>query len=658
MCGIVGIFSREKVIPRGQIVRAISELDHRGPDLLSHWVSPDSKVALAHSRLSIIDLETGQQPISSRDGKVRIVVNGEFYNFEEIREELEAKGHQFSTRSDSEIALHLYREMGTRCFEKLRGEFAFILWDESNQLLLAGRDRFGIKPLFYSFQNNTLYLASEAKALFNAGLVAEWDEESMYGLHSNFALAPDKSLFKNIGQVAPGHYLLCSNERLSFHQYWDFDYPQQKEVAAQDIHEEEIVEIVREKLFEAVKVRLRADVPVGCYLSGGLDSCAVLGIAAQFASTSLKAFTICFDNKEYDESEIAKEMAEHSGASFSPVYVSPDDLASEFENAIWHSEMPFINTHGIAKYILSRAVNKQGYRCVLTGEGADEILAGYPPFRRDYILYQSGMGTAAQDLALDNLGKTNQVSKGLLLSEGTSRELAIKRMLGFVPSALETNALSGEKIGEILHPSFAKKFADFDAIWNILCTLDISRRLIGREPVHQSMYIWSKLTLPNYILTVLGDRMEMGHSVEARLPFLDHHLVDYLVKVPVSLKIKNTIEKYVLREAAKPVLTKTVYERQKHPFLAPHSTLDVSSKFFELVQDSIRSSSFASIPFYDQDALIGLLDKVPALDQTARLTVDPLLMLVTSIWCMQKQFMTGVVEDVKRREAYSIVVSV
>jgi asparagine synthetase B (glutamine-hydrolysing) len=263
-----------------RLKRATNILRHRGPDSQGAWLSPDQRVGLGHARLSIIDLTTGDQPIANEDERIHIVVNGEFYDFERQRRELERRGHLFRTRSDSEIALHLYEEFGTHCVQQLRGEFAFVLWDESNQMLFAARDRFGIKPLYYAVQDGTLYLASEIKALFAAGVPARWDHEYFYQ-HATGPAMPDRTLFDGVHQVPPGHCLTATTNGMRILRYWEFSYPRADELEADTRDESAWIEEFAAVFDEAVKLRMRADVPVGCYLSGGLDSCAVLGFAAR-----------------------------------------------------------------------------------------------------------------------------------------------------------------------------------------------------------------------------------------------------------------------------------------------------------------------------------------------------------------------------------------
>src|SRR5260221_7481467 len=393
MCGIVVIISDRDPISTSTLQAATQRLHHRGPGAQRHWIAGNRRAALGHARLSIIDLSTGDQPIANEDESVRIVVNGEFYGYEAIQKELERRGHRLRTRSDSEIALHLYEELGAHCLQRLRGEYAFVLWDEANRTVFAARDRFGIKPLFYALHNEMLYFASEVKALFAAGVPARWDAESVYNA-VEFGGYQMRTLYDGIFQIPPGHYLIATEKHLQLNQYWDFNYPKAAD-ASPKRSDAEYAEEFREALEEAVRIRLRADVPVGCYLSGGLDSCAVIGLAAKHHPDPIRAFTLTFDHADYDESEVAREMAATVGAEFYPIAMRQDDLADHFADAIAQSETLCINAHGVAKYLLSRAVRQAGYKVVITGEGSDEILGGYAHLRRDMVLYNR----QAQDLA-------------------------------------------------------------------------------------------------------------------------------------------------------------------------------------------------------------------------------------------------------------------
>jgi asparagine synthase (glutamine-hydrolysing) len=642
MCGIAALFSQSKPVSPQALKQATRALHHRGPDSFGAWFSSDNRVALGHSRLSIIDLTTGDQPIANEDGRVRIIVNGEFYDFERQRRELEQRGHQFRTRSDSEIALHLYEELGAHCVEHLRGEFAFVLWDDRNRLLFAVRDRFGIKPLYYAVHEGTLYIASEVKALFAAGVPAAWDFEYFYQ-HATGPAMPDRTLFKGVQQVPAGHYLVATRNGIRLFRYWEFFYPPAEELAAQRRDEHSYIEEFSAVFEEAVRLRMRADVPVGCYLSGGLDSCATLGFAARNSSSPIQAFTLTFDQEAYDEGEIAREMAARAGASFCPIPIKQSDLADHFEDSIWHSETLFSNGHGISKFLLSRAVRDAGYKVVYTGEGSDEIFGGYIHFRTDMLEHNTqGQDPAEVQRLRAQLEAANAVSRGLLMPSGETGSLAsAEHVLGFVPGCLKVFAAQGQQRLQLLAEDFKFHFDGRDSTRLFLDGFDIPGVLKGRDALNKSLFVWAKGFLPTYILNLLGDRMEMAHSVEGRVPFLDHLVVECVCRAPVAMKIRGLTEKYLLREAAKPVITDTVYRRQKHPFLSPPVTMVPTERFYQMLQDTLRGPLLSSLPFYDKKSVIKLLDRVPEMSTTDRISWDPILMSVLSACVIHKRFQLG-----------------
>jgi asparagine synthase (glutamine-hydrolysing) len=638
MCGIVAIFSRDTPVSATSLERATQKLYHRGPDGQRHWISVDQKVGLGHARLSIIDLTTGDQPIASEDERTRIVVNGEFYGFEAIQRELTSRGHRLRTKSDSEIALHLYEDFGLQCLHHLRGEFAFVLWDETRRRLIAARDRFGIKPLFYAWHRDTLYLASEVKALFAAGVPARWDEESVYN-SVTFGKYQTRTLYDRVYELPAGHFLLVTEKHLQVNRYWDFNYPKAEGNGTKHTDAEYAAEF-RHALEDAVKVRLRADVPVGVYLSGGLDSCSVLGLAAKHHPEPIRAFTLTFENVEYDEGLIAQEMAARCGAEYNSIRITQRDLAENFADAIAGAETVCLNAHGVAKYLLSRAVRDAGYKVVITGEGSDEILGGYPHFRRDMLLYnREGQDPQAIQELMKWLEDHNSVSRGLLLPDGETGPLdSVKRVLGYVPSWIETFSTRAVKLRALLAPDFQARCGALEGTYTILDETDVQGQLKGRDALHQSLYLWSKTVMVGYILTMLGDRMEMAHSIEGRVPFLDHKLVETIVSQPVNQKIRGMTEKYVLREAVKDVITDTVYRRQKHPFLSPPATLHPDDTFHRYVEDMLRGKALAALPFFNQKRVVQLLDRMPSMDVGARTANDQVLMELVSMCVLQERY--------------------
>jgi asparagine synthase (glutamine-hydrolysing) len=628
MCGIVGIFARTKPIAPAALAAATHRLDHRGPDRQQVWSTPNLRVGLGHARLSIIDLVTGDQPLTNEDETLHLIVNGEFYGFEEIRRDLIARGHQLRTQSDSEIVLHLYEEVGTECLHDLRGEFAFVLWDEPNQLLFAARDRFGIKPLFYAMVDDTLYLASEIKALLAAGVPARWDHESFFQqlfIYQN----QDRTLFEGVYQVPPGHYLIASNHHLQLARYWDLDYPK-KDGAPVGPSEDVYVERLGNVLDEAVRLRLRADVPVSCFLSGGLDSSAVLALAARAHPAPLRAFTVAFDGTDFDEKQIARQMAEHAGARFDSVSVSQADVADHVADTIAHGETLGVNWHSVARYLLCRSIHQEGYKVALSGEGADEIFAGYMQARQDALL--NGNKPAQQTVAA-----APPTSAHLKTAAGLPASLAfVQRTLGFVPSWIKKLAVSRSIFHILLAPDYANAFAGRDPFRIFLSQFDVQGQLAGRSPVIQSLYLWTRSILPNY--TLFAERLEMAHAVEVRVPFLDHHVFELVRQMPVSLLIRGHKEKYILREVARPFLPDAVYQRPKHPFLAPPSTTNVNNRLHMLVQDTLRGSEMAKLPFFDQAMVVALLDKLPAMDESRRIALDSILMMMVCACLLRARY--------------------
>lgn len=625
------MFSQKGCVAPEIVEGATKALRHRGPDGRRHWISSDRLVALGHARLSVIDLTTGDQPIANEDESRRIVVNGEFYGYEAIQRELEEAGHRLRTRSDSEIALHLYEELGAHCLHRLRGEFAIVLWDGVNRTLFAARDRFGIKPLFYALHQGALYIGSEIKALFAAGVPRRWNAEAVY-YSGGYGGSQSSTLFHGIHQVPPGHFLTADENSLQLKQYWDFDYP--KAGLSDGVRPDaEYIEEFQQAFDEAVRLRLRADVPVGCYLSGGIDSCAVLSSAARQRNGSIRAFTLTFDRPEYDESGLAREMADKVQAEFVPIPIRQDQLADEFSNSVVQSETLCVNAHGVAKYLLSRAVRDAGYKVVLTGEGSDEVLGGYLHFRRDMPV--NGQPTSSLQ-KLRKFGSPLQASPSL---NGHGQELGtIRRLLGFVPGWMETSLTLSAKMQLLLAEDFRERFKGRDGSRGLLDDIDVPGQLSSRDPLHQSIYLWSKTRLPKYLLTLLGDRMEMAHSVEGRVPFLDHGLVELVRSQPVNLKIRGAVQKYVLREAVRSAVTDSVYHRPKHPFLSPPLMLNPQGRFRCLLQDMLRGSVLASIPFFDQKKVVSVLDGLEVADESSRVANDQVLMMVLSACVLHDRF--------------------
>jgi asparagine synthase (glutamine-hydrolysing) len=634
MCGVVGVVSWHRPLEAETLRPALAALRRRGPDGDGAWLSADRRIALGHTRLSIIDLHTGAQPIASEDGQVVVSVNGEFYGFEDVRRDLERRGHRFRTRSDSEIAVHCYEEWGVGCLAHLRGEFALLLWDQRQRMLLAARDRFGVKPLCYAVRPGMVLLASEAKALFALGVEAAWDHSAFF--HSVSLQYPplEQTLFEGVAQLRPGHYLLAHDGRVTTHCYWDFHCPRVEEQRPESDAAELTAELA-ERLDEAVRLRLRADVPVCFHLSGGLDSSTIVGLAARCAAAPLHCFTVSFEAEDYDELAVAQETAQHVGAELHAIRVSQLDLVENLSDAVFCSEGLAINGHLPAKYLLSQAIRRAGFKVVLSGEGADETFAGYPHLRQDLL------AEGSED-ALARLYAGNAIMAGIQLAHGPGLPLdAVERRLGFVPSFLRAKASMGLRFRTLLADAFLDRFRERDCFRLLLDGVDVEGQLLGRHRVDQSLYLWSKLALANYILRTLGDGVEMAHGLEGRLPFLDHHLFELTRQIPLGLKIHEGVEKHLLREAARPVLTDTVYRRRKHSFTAPPLCRFSNPATRDFVEDHLRGRAFADLPFFDQAKVLALLDRLPTMSPSDQSAFDPVLMTALTASLLQERLHLG-----------------
>jgi asparagine synthase (glutamine-hydrolysing) len=652
MCGIAGYYSTRPLADNASqtVHNQLESIKHRGPDSFNAHLDRERGLALGHSRLIINDFEHGEQPLHSTDKKHHLTVNGEFYDFKRHRSTLMAEGQRFLTKSDSEIALGLYRKFGLDFVDHLRGEFAFALYDEEKEELILVRDRFGVRPLFYytSSNNDLLVYGSEAKAvLAHPEVEARLDPKA--ALHQLMqTIAPGMSAFEGVRSLSPGHMLRIrkKGDRLEIneHRYWDFDFPTEEE-RPEKVDEQEHVERIRAELIDAIVLRLEADVPVGCYLSGGIDSCCILGLAAGAMQSPVKAYTISFDDDDYDEAPIAKEMAESMGADQETIHLQAADLYGQnYIDTVWHCERTFYNTLGVAKNLMSKKVWESGYRCVVTGEGADELFAGYPALKRDMFLH--GLSHEPAEVRSEYqaaLEKTNRLFKGAILSENERHHPDWDVLCGFTPSWLQPWMDTLDIARPLLDDDVAHEIRDYDPIAEIAHRLDGSM-IEGRHPLDIAQYTWSKCQLEGQILNWGGDRVDMANSMESRPPFLDHNLAAAAVQVPPNLRIKGNTEKHILREAVKGVLPEVLYKREKFAFMAPPAHTDPTKKAAVeeliagfLTEDSIRDAGICS----PERTIQFLNDYRSDTDATSLVRKDTLLNHLLTLHILHHQLVKG-----------------
>lgn len=650
MCGIAGVFHRDpqKPIDSQVLVNMAAIQYHRGPDNFGYSNPAGLGVGLSHARLSIIDLneERGRQPLVSKDQNYFLVHNGEFYDFQRIRSDLVAKGARFFTKSDSEIILHLYPRYGLeKTLHYLRGEFAFALFAKNDDSLYLVRDRFGIKPLYWTETDDGIVFGSELKVLFAHPSVKR--KLSATGTYHQLiqVMVPGSTAFDGIHQVPPGHFIKVQrkngNLTVTQKKYWDIDFP----VAGEYVNhhdESHYIEGVRENLLEAVQHRLNADVPVGCYLSGGIDSCSILGLSAAARQDPVKAFTIGFDSSDYDETPIAREMAEMTEADQIVLRLSADDLYKNFSRTIWHTERTIYNTLAVAKLLMSETVKKNNYKVVLTGEGSDELFGGYPAFRKDMFLY--GLDTLPASLRSEwqsSLEESNSLFRGAMLPREDFNSAAMSEVVGFTPTCLQNWLHCHDFAMQLMNPDWREKLSGYDAGAAIANTFDRDQ-LDGRHPLDKAQYVWIKTMLEGQILTWGGDRVDMANSMEARPAFLDHHLAKFATTVPPQLRIKGATEKYVLREAMKGLLPETLYKRQKFAFMAPPAHTDKKKwqSLMTLVDEFASKEKVEAAGLLDYQGIRGLIDghEDPNMDRETKVQLDAVLNHVLGVQLLHHHF--------------------
>jgi asparagine synthase (glutamine-hydrolysing) len=608
MCGIFAAVGPS--LDSGAIENVFEALHHRGPDGRGVFVDESAGLTIAHTRLAIIDLVTGAQPMESEDGSVILSANGEIYDFERIRAALEAKGYKFKTKSDSEIIIYLYKEYGLGCFEHLRGEFAFLNYDREKRLLIAARDRFGIKPLYLSRLDNGFVFGSEMKAIFASGLVQPKLDALALDPFLEQDAATARFPFERIEHVPPGCSITVDLDTLqaSISRYWSAEIPEQSaEPLPQPFGDAPAAaaNLVLQQLEEAVRLRLRADVPVGLYLSGGIDSAFVGALMKRNLEAPLHSFSIGFVGSGRNEQELAEEAAAFIGTEHHELAVTKQALWDNLEQCLWFSELPFVSLAPVGKFLLSQLARSK-VTVVLTGEGADEVFLGYRSF----------FANAIRDTR-----------------SGGDRMSVKRRRLKLGRSAEHLSL-------RLFHKSQRKRLASARAH---------SADAAATKPLINAVQEARVAAMPLDILAFLGDREEMAHSLEARLPFLDHYLYDAAKFIPVDLKMRDGIEKAVLRDAAEGILPDAMRRRRKSGFMLTSDAVD----FFgtdraatkELRRRYLSRNAFerSRIFSYSTYRLVSLVARAPLSKRTRQLrrNANKVMMYMMQAHMLEQMFVTN-----------------
>lgn len=609
MCGISGIFSLGSAAPPSddELAAMIRQLHHRGPDGVGFYRA--GPIGLAHARLSIIDIAGGAQPIHNEDKTVWVTFNGEIFNYVELRRALELRGHSFYTHSDTEVIVHLYEEYGQQFVAHLNGQFAIALWDVKRQRLVLARDRTGIRPLFYTRAGGRLLFASEAKALFAVSDVPRrLDPQALGEIFTYWSPLAPRTVFEGVVSLPPGHIMVADDHGSRVERYWDWSFPDFG--IADTRSEQDCADELRDLLIDAVRLQLRSDVPVGAYLSGGLDSSIVTSVIKNFTDTPLRTFSLTFADAEFDESAYQNELVSYLGTEHSSIRCTRADIAAAFPRTIWHTESPIVRTAPAPLMLLSQSVRESGYKVVLTGEGADEVFGGYDLFKEAKI---------RRFLARE--------------PQSRSRPRILERLYPYLqhsPAAGRafTHRFFSEGLDHLHQPYFAHipRWTTTRRIWQFF-SADVRERLehwdpyraIGQclpeeiarwAPMSQDQYVEAHTLMSGYLLCSQGDRVAMASSIEGRFPFLDHRLIEFANRLPLKFKMKGLTEKYLLKKAMTGLLPESIRIRTKQPYRAPDSqSFFEDGKPVDYVDDLLGKSRIEQAGYFDAAAVRKLFEK-------------------------------------------------
>jgi len=609
MCGIAGIIDFSDRRPdEGVLRRMLGSIRHRGPDASGLYL--DNDAGLGSVRLSIIDLEGGDQPVHNEDGTLWIVYNGEVFNYIELRPDLEARGHRFYTNTDTEVLVHLYEEKGPAMLNDLNGQFGLALWDSKNRSLFLARDRMGIRPLFYAQDGKRIAFASEIKAIFcDSGIDRGLDPQSLSDIFTCWSPVDELTPFKGVKQLMPGHYATVTENGLATHRYWQLSF------AHNDIDERPLSdwkEELKDLLHDACRIRLRADVPVGAYLSGGLDSTYTTSVVKHFFNNQLCTFSVNFADSRFDEALFQNKAVHALGTDHKMIRCTDSDIGADFPDVIWYAEAPLLRTAPAPLFRLSRLVRESGFKVVLTGEGADEILAGYDIFKEARIrhFWAEEPSSKARPKLLKRLYP--DIFSHVDSKAGAFLEGFFRKGLALVDSPVYSHMIRWENTA-LLKSFFSDGLRkELDAVDNL------TNRVAGSLPsdfmswdyLSRAQYLEATIFLSHYLLSSQGDRMAMAHSIEGRFPFLDYRVVEFATRVPPFYRLRGLQEKFILRQAAADVIPAELANRPKHPYRAPISRCFFGDKRYEYVEELLSERSLRQKGYFHPGKTGKLVDKI------------------------------------------------
>ena len=633
MCGIAGIIDyRSKAVSKPVIEAMLRAINYRGPDESGIYLSPFA--AIGNVRLSIIDLSTGQQPLSDPSGRFWIVFNGEIFNYPELRELLIKKGYSFQTHSDTEVLVQLFAAYGKECLAMLNGQFAFAIWDKLREELFVARDRIGIRPLFYHSSEKGFSFASEIKSLFvQKEITPEFSYKNLSQIYTFWTAITPNTAFKNIYELSPGHYLIYNREGIKIQKYWELQFNE----GIKDIPFDKALEKFHEVFYDAVKIRLRADVEVAAYLSGGIDSTSTVAYIKAIEPGILNTFSIGFDDRDFDESSYQKEAVRYLDTRHRAIICTSEEISESFPKVIWHSETPVTRTAPAPMFLLSKLVRENNIKVVITGEGADEILAGYDIFKEAKIrrFWANQPGSAIRPRLLTKLYP--------YLPQMKQANPAILKMF------------YGYKLEEVENPFYShllrwnnsnhikKHFSDqIKSELNGYSPIDHLGEILPEgfnrwDYLEKSQWLETSIFMSGYLLSSQGDRMAMANSVEGRYPFLDYRVIEFCSKLPSDFKLNSLNEKYLLKKLMKNKIPESIIKRSKQAYRAPVKSAFFLNKPPEYVKEMLAPEFFEKAGIFSYSSIANLLQKIEKTGNSSEVE-DMVLASVISTHILYNQF--------------------
>jgi asparagine synthase (glutamine-hydrolysing) len=605
MCGVCGIVSDGSPPDLMLLRRMTGRLGHRGPDGNGYF--RDRRAALGHARLAIIDAAGGAQPLSNEDGTVWVTFNGEIFNYVELGAELRHRGHVFQTASDTEVIVHAWEEWGEKCFSRFNGQWAIALWDRRAERLVLSRDPLGICPLFFVRRPGSLLFASEVKSIFADQSVARaFDPAGLDQTFTYWSPVAPRTVFRGVEQLEPGYYAILDRDGFRKAPYWRITFPEQGREPVQDASEN--ADALRERIIEAARLRfVRSDVPVGAYLSGGIDSSVTAAVIARYTDTPLHTFSLRFSDSEFDEGQYQKKMSAVLGTRHQDIMVSPSDIAAAFPEVIWHGESPILRAAPAPLFLLSKLVRDNGYKVVVTGEGADEVLAGYDLFReaRVRLFWSRDPESAKRTRAAELLYPWMVRSPGRM--PAFARSFFGRRLdpgdpaLSHRPRWDSTSVIKGMLSRDLQD---GMRTADAE---DVVAAMPPGSK--DWDPLSRAQWLEMTTLLPGYILAPQGDRMLMANSVEGRFPFLDRDVVDFADALPARHKLFGLEEKYLLKRAFADLVPDEILHRQKQPYRAPDAASFFTPGRPGWFEEAMTEQAIAAAGVFEPSLVAGLVAK-------------------------------------------------